>query len=259
LKSDLEGQVRSYAVANLVPEHISEVRTRKEELVDRTLAAVQDRLTKEIAYWDHRAQDLKDQELAGRTNARMNSAKARQRADDLEERFRRRREELGQERRLSPQAPVIIGGALVVPAGLIERMKGERSTEPAIFARETEKVERLAMEAVISAERQAGREPVDVSRAKCGYDIESRKPDGKGLLFIEVKGRVEGARTVTVTKNEILTAFNKPDDYILAIVEIAGETARAPVYIRRPFQREPDFGVTSVNYDLPELLGRGSN
>ncbi len=27
-------------------------------------------------------------------------------------------------------------------------------------------------------------------------------------------------------------------------------------YVRRPFQREPDFGVTSVNYDLSELLAR---
>jgi len=27
-------------------------------------------------------------------------------------------------------------------------------------------------------------------------------------------------------------------------------------YVRRPFRREPDFGVTSVNYDLAELLAR---
>jgi hypothetical protein len=27
-------------------------------------------------------------------------------------------------------------------------------------------------------------------------------------------------------------------------------------YIRQPFQREPDFGVTSVNYDFAELLLR---
>jgi hypothetical protein len=28
-------------------------------------------------------------------------------------------------------------------------------------------------------------------------------------------------------------------------------------YLRRPFQREPDFGVTSVNYNFAELLTRG--
>jgi hypothetical protein len=27
-------------------------------------------------------------------------------------------------------------------------------------------------------------------------------------------------------------------------------------YVRRPFQREPDFGVTSVNYDFAELIAR---
>ena len=27
-------------------------------------------------------------------------------------------------------------------------------------------------------------------------------------------------------------------------------------YVRRPFHREPDFGVTSVNYDFGELLAR---
>ncbi len=76
------------------------------------------------------------------------------------------------------------------------------------------------------------------------------------LLFIEVKGRAAGATTVTVTKNEILTALNKPDDFILAIVEVDGDTARKPVYVRQPFQREPDFAVTSVNYNLAELLSR---
>lgn len=27
-------------------------------------------------------------------------------------------------------------------------------------------------------------------------------------------------------------------------------------YLRQPFQREPDFGVTSVNYSFADLLGR---
>lgn len=53
-----------------------------------------------------------------------------------------------------------------------------------------------------------------------------------------------------------MTALNKPEDFILAIVEIDGETAREPRYIHYPFSREPDFGATSVNYDLADLLMR---
>ena len=45
-----------------------------------------------------------------------------------------------------------------------------------------------------------------MSDQNLGYDVESSIP-GTGILrFIEVKGRVAGAKTVTITKNEILTA-----------------------------------------------------
>ena len=78
------------------------------------------------------------------------------------------------------------------------------------------------------------------------------------LYFIEVKGRIEGSTTVTITKNETLAALNKPDDFILAIVEVhfEGDRARAKDihYIQKPFQREPDFAATSVNYNISELL-----
>ena len=76
------------------------------------------------------------------------------------------------------------------------------------------------------------------------------------LRFLEVKGRVQGAETITVTKNEILYSLNKPDDFILAIVEFMGEDSHRVHYLRQPFKREPDFGVTSVNYSFAELLAR---
>ncbi|MBZ0154913.1 MAG: DUF3883 domain-containing protein [Alphaproteobacteria bacterium] len=253
LTTDLEPKLLSFAVSQLVPRHFDEVKRNKEELVLKTVAAVKDRLTKEINYWDHRANELKAQELAGRVNARINSAKARQRADELEVRLQKRLEELEQERKLSPLPPVVMGGALIVPAGLISRLKGVQEAEPDTFARETARIEKIAMNAIMELERQLGYEPRDVSAQKFGYDIESRIPDKGCLRFIEVKGRVSGAKTVTVTKNEILTALNKPHDFILAIVEVDGDKS-VPRYVRRPFRREPDFGVTSVNYDLGELL-----
>lgn len=258
LTHNLEDTVIAYAVEHIVPRHYGEVRQRKEELVDRTLAAVRERLTKEINYWDHRAEDLKAQEQAGRVNARINSAKARQRADELAARLRKRLEELEQERRLSPLPPVVSGGALVVPQSLVNRLTGIRTEiEPVVLARETRRVEQMAMESVMRLERSLGREPRDVSSERCGYDIESRNPQNGALLFIEVKGRVAGVGSVTVTKNEILTGLNKPEQFILALVIVDQETIEPPIYVRQPFAREPDFGVTSVNYDLNELKTRG--
>ncbi len=48
----------------------------------------------------------------------------------------------------------------------------------------------------------------------------------------------------------------KPDDFILAIVGFAVNDTDRVHYVRRPFQREPDFGAASVNYDFGELLAR---
>jgi hypothetical protein len=67
---------------------------------------------------------------------------------------------------------------------------------------------------------------------------------------------------VTVTKNEIITALNKPDSYILALVEVS-DSAELSLnnctvrYVERPFQQKPDFAVTSVNYNWQELWSRG--
>ena len=39
-----------------------------------------------------------------------------------------------------------------------------------------------------------------------------------------MKGRAKGAQTVTVSKNEILTGLNKPEEFLLAIVEVDAPT-----------------------------------
>ncbi|MCZ6677439.1 MAG: helicase-related protein [Candidatus Poribacteria bacterium] len=257
LRDEIETRALGYAVQNLVPNHLQEVKSRKEELVDKTMAAVKERLTVEINHWDHRAEQLKQQELAGKVNARINSGKARQRADELTSRLQKRMEDLQQERQISPLPPNVIGGAMIVPIGLLNKLTGSSATPP-LHAKETKRIEMIAMNAVMGVERELGFEPRDVAADKCGYDVESRDPNGDARLrFIEVKGRVQGAETVTITKNEILTALNKAEQFILAVVEVAGEEAAKITYVREPFGREPDFGVTSVNYKLTDLLAKG--
>lgn len=257
LTEKLEDNARSYAIQHLAPQLISETKQRREEMVTRTLAVVQDRLTKEINYWDHRAQELKAQEQAGRVNARLNSTMAQRRADELQARLQRRVAELEQDRRVSPQPPIMLGAALIIPMGLLNKLEGRPDTSATLFARQTKAVELAAMQAVMQYERELGFEPIDVSRDNLGYDIESRIPNSGRLRFIEVKGRIEGSETVTVSKNEILAGLNKPDDYLLAVVEVHPQNdtlvASKPLYIQRPFRREPDFAATSVNYDLKEL------
>ena len=258
IKRELEQKAQGYAIASVVPEHLAEVRCHKLELIAKTEAAVKDRLTKEITYWDHRAEELKLQEQAGKPNAKLNSGEARKRADLLQGRLQKRLEELKLEAQLSPLPPVVLGGLLVVPMGLIKAMTRAADT---ILGAPTAPVDTQisaarARAVVMDIERSLGFEPTDREFEKLGYDIESRVPGTGKLRFIEVKGRVSGAPTITVTRNEILYSLNKPDDFILAIVEFTGADTHQPHYLRQPFQREPDFGVTSVNYDFSELLAR---
>jgi REP element-mobilizing transposase RayT len=456
----LEDRARTHAIGTVVQEHLAEVRQRRLELIAKTEAAVKDRLTKEINYWDHRAETLREQEQAGKPNARLNSNEARKRADLLQGRLEKRLQELKLEAQISPLPPVVLGGLLVVPAGLLAQMLGAQGTlgaqasrlprphrgwhhrsylphfdhpgliqsitfrladslprqlleqweqelahlsehdrqlhrekkiaqwldqghgafhlrDPRIAelvenallhfdgeryrllawcvmpnhvhalietlpghrlgdvvhswksftAKEANKLLGLsgafwqveyhdrfirdaahltkareyieenpvkaglvqsaemwrwssawkgdrtggtpalpadtqasaarARQIIMEIERSLGFEPVDRELEKLGYDIESRVPGTGRLRFIEVKGRITGAATLTVTRNEILYSLNKPDDFILAIVEFLSDTEHRVHYVRRPFQREPDFGVTSVNYDFSELLTKG--
>ena len=250
INREMEQKAQAYAVAHVVPEHLAQVRDPKLALIAKTEAAVKDRLTKEISYWDHRAEQLKLQEKAGASGARLNSDEARKRADTLQARLNKRLQELKLEAQLSPLPPVVLGGLLVVPQGLADAMAGRRSPV------DTQKVAARARAIVMEVERGLGYEPTDREFDKLGYDIESRMPGTGRLRFIEVKGRASGAATITVTKNEILYSLNKPDDFILAIVEFLDNARHRVSYLRQPFQREPDFGVTSVNYDFAKLLAR---
>ncbi len=254
---ELEVEVQGYAVAQVVPDHLGEIRGHRQDLLDKTEAAVKDRLTKEINYWDHRAEALKLQEQAGKPNARLNSQEARKRADALEVRLRQRLEEVRLERQIAPLPPVVLGGVLVVPIGLVHRLTGIAGDSESADAADRLALAARAREVVMTVERRLGFEPIDREAEKLGYDIESRIPDTGRLRFIEVKGRVAGAATLTVTRNEILYSLNQPDNFILAIVVFDGAQV-TPYYLRQPFRREPDFGVTSVNYSVAELLARST-
>ena len=258
LSQNIEGVAKEYAIKELIPAHFQQVKAQKEHLINKTAKAVKDRLTAEIQYWDYRAGELQQKENAGKNNSKLNSKLAARRAEDLENRMRHRLDELVKEKHISPLPPVVTGGALVIPKGLLHSIMAAPCS--GIFSLgDKREIEYAAMSAVIEIEKKFGYLPIDVSASKCGYDVESRVPnslrinDTHSLRFIEVKGRKKGADTITVSKNEILTALNKPDNFILAIVEVDDDKNHV-VYLKKPFKSSPDFTATSVNYNIKDLV-----
>jgi superfamily II DNA or RNA helicase len=258
VRKDLESRALEHGV-QLAREHLEEVRRRTIDRVEKTTAAVRDRLTSQIQYWDHRANQLKERELAGRLpQSGMNSAKARQRADELQARLKRRLEELEAERKLSLLPPVVSGGALIIPAGLLEMHNGASSDVVADQARVRTITERAAVDAVLTAERRLLRQPREMPPNNKGYDIESKDNNGT-LLFIEVKGRTADAQTFTITRSEIGVGRNKPDTHILALAEVAGDVATDLRYVRKAFEDVGDlpFNTISVNLQWKPYFERG--
>ena len=253
-----EQQALTQAAQNLVPQHFNEIRERREEMVDKTLAAVHERLVKEINFWQDRYIKLKDDVAAGK-DVRLNLENVRRTIDDLTARRESREKELQAMRHVISAPPGVIGGALVIPAGLLMQRRGEPGWSADAEARS--RVEQVAMSAVMDAEMAMGHQVTDVSAEKCGWDISSQPPAINGKLppsrHIEVKGRAKGQTTITVTRNEILYGLNQQEQFMLAIVLVDGETHEGPYYVRKPFTQEPDWAVSSINLNLDQLLIKG--
>jgi hypothetical protein len=145
----------------VAPEHLAEVKGPRVALVEKTRAAVKERLTREITYWDARSQNLRMQEQAGKPNARLNSGEALKRADTLQGRLQKRLEDLSLEAQISPLPPVVLGGSLIVPLGLIAAMTGRTLAQTATQVDLQARAAR-ARAAVMDVERHLGFEPRDV-------------------------------------------------------------------------------------------------
>jgi len=258
LNNDLEALALNHATKKLVPEHYDEIRSRRERQTDKALNAVHERLTKEINYLYGRAIKLDEDVKAGK-QPRIQPENFRRKAEELAARLDQRTKELNDMKNIVSSTPVVIGGALVIPQGLLSQRKGEGEFCADAAARSH--IERLAMEAVMNVEKALGHIVTDVSAEKCGWDITARPPrnaDGsiKPDRHIEVKGRSKGQSTITVSRNEIVYALNQAEKFILAVVVVDGDQTDGPHYIRNPFTTEPDFGVASINYDLTDLLSK---
>lgn len=157
----------------------------------------------------------------------MQPDQLRRRAEELAARLHARERELESMRHIVSATPVIVGGALVVPSGLIARLRGEPPAPFSIDAAARKEVELRAMAAVIAAEQARGHIVKDVSAEKCGWDITAWPPTVNDRLpeprHIEVKGRAKGQDSIVITRNEILTALNQADKFVLAIVLVDGD------------------------------------
>ncbi|WP_254433609.1 helicase-related protein [Paracoccus yeei] len=262
LRTDLEKTAVRFATVELAQSHVAEVKARRLPEIDKVDQEVRARLKKEINYWDARAFELKEEERAGK-KTRLNWQNAARRAEELAERLNRRMVVLEQERFISARPPRIRGGMVVIPAGLLAARAAPTAAVPTGFSEDPEarrRIELAAMDAVMVAERALGNTPTDVSAQKVGYDIASYDPVTEHLRFIEVKGRIDSADSVMITRHELITSLNKADQFILAIVQVGEGYTGQPRYVWGALDtREPPFGHNAVQFSMKSLLERSED
>ncbi|MER6315937.1 helicase-related protein [Streptomyces sp. NPDC001581] len=236
LADGVERIARDWAVEHGLPEHRADVVARVVPAVERTRKLVRQRLMAQMNYWDGESIKLAEAQAAGR-KVRVSPATARERARSLEARLERRQAGLDLEAQVNVHLPQIISAALVLPASVVPDPAGEPPA-PGAFAADTTVTERRAVDAVLAAERRLGRVPEEMPHSNKGFDIRSLMPDGH-LLFIEVKGRVLGADTFTVTTGEVGYAKNAEPRYRLALVSVDPDTPDGSAdqvrYVLNPF------------------------
>jgi superfamily II DNA or RNA helicase len=249
LRANLSDAAMSHGV-ELARAHLDEVRRRTLDRIERTSSAVNERLRAEIRHWDHRANQLSEREQAGHLpRSGMNSAKARQRADELQGRLKRRIEELHAEQQLASAPPVVVGGALLIPAALLPPCDDGMPAWVATVARQRSAARRAAVEAVMATERSLRRTPTQMPPSNKGYDIESSTADGS-LLFILVKERAAGEEEFTVSQSELAVAYNKPSQHILALVDVPRDSSPIVRYGRRALEGVGNIPFTTVSVNL---------
>ncbi|SVD88223.1 uncharacterized protein METZ01_LOCUS441077, partial [marine metagenome] len=209
-----ESAARDWAIEHMAGPHFEEMNVVTGERVAKTREAVRERLEGEIRFWDQRAEELKAQELAGK-KPRVNSGRARSRADELEARMARRRLELDQEADLHNNPPTIVGAALIVPQGLVDQLNGMPPAPDAVA--DKMETDRRAVAAVLAAERTLGRNPEAQVHNNPGFDILSIDPETGIHYFIEVKGHLPQTTEISVSAQQVQKAKANPDRWRLAV------------------------------------------
>ena len=258
LSEGAENLARDWAVTERLPLRSAAVAEKIHQVVDRTRELVRERLSGEIQYWDHVHDELI--ENPGLVRRGRSVAAAFERARMLEARLQLRLESLAKEEMVISSTPVVTAAALVIPRGLLDQLLGISSEAVATYAKDTKEVDQRAIAKTIASEIAIGRNPEEMPHNNPGWDIRSLPTDGK-TVFIEVKGRIEGADTFTITRNEVLTAKNLGDSYRLVLVKVsqAGASADEIKYISNPFAEHDveNFLVCSYNLDWHDMWARG--
>ena len=238
---------RRWAVELGMDASLKSERERVQQRVGKTRIQVKERLNKEINHWDTEHNRLLYSEDKGKSGA-VSASTAYERARALESRRDRRLQELDREEALVPMPPVVRGAAIIIPSSLLFVTSEEPDT--ALFAKNRKQVERRAVDLVLACERELGHVPEEMPQNNRGFDIKSRRSTGE-IVYIEVKGRIQGSDTFTITSSEVSFAQTQGASHRLALVSVSPEGSELDE-VRYVFEAFKDIQISQSTASINE-------
>lgn len=255
---DRERDAVSWVISEQLPQFAASVTSRRTLEFERLRDRVRTRLTQEVNRLETEALKSDESAASGR-RVRYSAEHLRRLAGDLVARREFRLSVIERQLTMSPITPQIRAIALVIPAS--SEGAGKPQTPNAL---DRALVERRGVDAVLAAERALRRVPHEQAHNNPGFDILSMQDDGPSIR-IEVKARIEGSDTFTITRTEVLTALNANPDHRLALVRVSvtGPELDQVCYVSGAFDGvEPawltDFDVVSQNLSWKDWWARGA-
>ncbi|GBD26738.1 RNA polymerase-associated protein RapA [bacterium HR30] len=263
----LERLALQYAAVHVGRQHREEVAAARLEQLRKVRREVEACLRSNIAYLEQRARELRALESSGKATAALNAQQAQRKAEELKSRLRSRLEELDKQAHISSGRPVIECGFLVVPLGLLRQIAArigrplqraagefdglgrEKGDADAMASRR-----QLAVQLVLEDQRRRGREPLDRSAERLGYEIEGRDPERGSLDFIKVFPVSERLDRILLSREEVLVACNDPEHFVLALVDFVDGTRGQLRYVRPRLRQAPPFDEACLALEVPHLL-----
>lgn len=272
----LERFALQHAAVHVGRQHREEVAAARLEQVSKVRRELETRLRSNIGYWEQRAQELRALESSGKATAALNAQQAQRKAEELKSRLRSRLQELDKQAHISSGRPVVESGFLVVPRGLLRKIAarsrmalqppGAELDEDGWAAHGCNGTERsnadaeaprrqLAVQLVLEDQRRRGREPLDRSAERLGYEIESRDPERGSVDFIKVFLPSDRKDTVLLSREEVMVACNSPEHFVLALVDLVDDTRGKLHYVWPRLREVPPFHEAYLALEVSHLWG----
>jgi hypothetical protein len=236
----------SFVGENLT-ERLPELEARVSARADKLESEVSKRLDQEAKYWANEAIAITQ---GGKSISGLSAAQAKQKSEEIKARKAARLSQLAMERVVLPKDAELVSIALIIPP---EPTDSSGKVLTAIDQEAIKRVERRAVDRTMDVETNLGRKPLEMARNNPGFDIKSQRM-ALGTVFIEVKGRADGAKDFKVTDNELSYGITQGDSYFLSLVRVAsGENPAEDEirYIQNPFiGRQKQEGVIAHVLDF---------